>query len=1675
MKDTTGQDERRAAPLLCACAVALAALALPAAALAAPLPQLWTACFVEESGFQGESGANQCNIPGGIAADPNVPGHVYVDDGFNDRINEFDAWGAFVKAWGWGVRDGSLEAQTCGPEATPPSESCQEGISGPQGGQLGAGALAVDSAGDVYVTGDRRIQKFGPGGGFLRAWGGGVVSGGATGTGDLNGTATVSNLVATEKAFRVGQTVTSSDGGIPAGTTVTEVTTGPTATLTLSQPATTTQSGVTLSAAEGSGNVPTNEVQTIELFDPVAGTFTLTVPARQGHASHTTAPIGFEASAEAVQEELEEAGGMAGNVEVSGPAGGPYEIGFKGALADTDVPQLEAESSGFAVGAGSELRCDFSVKGGFGLARENVDFSYQWLANGVSLGSANGAQTPVYTVRAADEGKALQCRVAATNAIADFNFPAVHAAIIGISAATVVPASPSPVSPQPNGEPPSLGAPDGSLDGTEAKEVVCNAGGWSNSPTQYTYQWLRNGAPFGSPTTTAETSVSLVLSAAEQQQEPAVFQCAITAENAGGASARSSDINYTTGDHLPRPLVNESVTPELLVPAATPATTVAGASAAEICTTAAECQEGINDSGPGGFGDGSGIAVDTNGTLANAADDTVYVGATDRIQSFDSDGSYLGEIPFTGPPAPEPGRVGSLAVDQASGDLYFAYRSNTEIAHITGEAVQPDVHRLDPGTGEVTDTHAVAIPRSIATAPNGSVYVFDKPAPLSAPPGSNRILRVLKFDSAGSFAEVAVQNEGPHPLLEDQFEFTTPGGLATGSACFSEDGHDLYATNSGGAEFTRAWGPAPEDLIGCPRPEVPPAILAQYAVFVDDDTATVRAKLDPRFWEDTSFYVQYGTAACIDEEDWEGECVAEQPAAPGTPLGAGVVSGEKETPDVVLEGLTPDTAYRYRFAAQSGGAPGEAVFGEGGTLGEDGEANGFRTFPTSPAPESCDNQALRSGTPSENLPDCRAYEQVSPVDKNGDAVIPAPAIASRDGEAVSFASRGAFADAPVGGFPNGYGALRDPSGWPIHPLSAPVDPISAAYAGSLYGASEDTMRQQVGTNAALAPGAEAGAFNLYVHDSTSGAYEFVAEVPGLDIMGFGPQEIEFAGASADGSRIYFTSPGGPNRLDSTPAPRAGANRDLYEFSGGELRLVGALGGAFGLRDGSDVGRPSGASAPAGRAVSADGSRVYWQSDGDLYLREGEASALIAKDADFEYASADGNYAFLTSSAGLTPGASPEGTDLYRYDAGSEELTDLTPTAGEADVLRVLGTGEDGTHVYFLANGALAPGASAGDCDQIGLAGVVGGECNLYAWHEDEAVEEVRLIGRIDASVEGIDTSTTGASEARVSANGRYLGFLFGGAIAGPDPFKGWPENPETEKPFVQAYLYDRGAEALVCASCPPADGPAGGLPRWDVSFTGPELGTGQLNYLTQDEGLSRNVSDRGELFFHTAARLARRDENGAGGCPLVDLGIGAAGGKTETEPEQPACTDVYRYRDGDLRLLSAGDDSGPAFFGDAAADGADAFIVTAAQLVGQDQDAQFDLYDARVEGGIAAQNAPEPAPCASPEECRGEGSEEPAAAPAATPAIEGAGNLAPATSCKRLARGALRQARKAKALRRRARRLSRAVKRASEPGRARAARRKARRLSRAARKRGKAAKRRSAGSKRCRRAARRDR
>jgi DNA-binding beta-propeller fold protein YncE len=120
--------------------------------------------FTGSFGAEG-SGAGEMLAPGGVAV--NQTSHdVYVVDEGNSRVDEFEADGAFVRAWGWGVADGLPMLETC-------SLSCQVGLAGSGEGQLDSPeAIAVDdsgktvaedpSVGAVYVTNaaDTVIQKF---------------------------------------------------------------------------------------------------------------------------------------------------------------------------------------------------------------------------------------------------------------------------------------------------------------------------------------------------------------------------------------------------------------------------------------------------------------------------------------------------------------------------------------------------------------------------------------------------------------------------------------------------------------------------------------------------------------------------------------------------------------------------------------------------------------------------------------------------------------------------------------------------------------------------------------------------------------------------------------------------------------------------------------------------------------------------------------------------------------------------------------------------------------------------------------------------------------------------------------------------------------------------------------------------------------------------------------------------------------------------------------------------------------------------------------------------------------------------------------------------------------------------------------------------------------------------
>jgi virginiamycin B lyase len=464
------------------------------------------------------------------------------------------------------------------------------------------------------------------------------------------------------------------------------------------------------------------------------------------------------------------------------------------------------------------------------------------------------------------------------------------------------------------------------------------------------------------------------------------------------------------------------------------------------------------------------------------------------------------------------------------------------------------------------------------------------------------------------------------------------------------------------------------------------------------------------------------------------------------------------------------------------------------------------------------------------------------------------------------------------------------------------------------------------------------------------------------------------GIAVDGTRVYWANdaPNGIGRanldgtgvepafhpLGSAEAPR-GVAVDSSHIYWTENEPAGYVGRAD--LDGTHETFHLVGGAKELRGIALDGEHVYWAASSggeigraNLELGEFETAFVTAAERPAGLA-VDASHLYWATGGSVNPG-----NDLYRYQADGRELTDLTPDAGDsngAEVQGVLGISEDGAYVYFVANGVLSSESNAngetvqpGTCQ--GRPGSASGSCNLYVSHAGTVYFIARLQADGSASVsDAVDwaPTPTGVSDlptvqptARVSADGRTLLFRSRRQLS-PYPNRGAPE----------LYRYRVGEPGLICVSCDP-DGTPSGVTLATVS---PPTAYSPLSAGV----LARNLSADGDrIFFESLDPLVETDHNGEEGCPPV-------GSPTQAFP---ACQDVYEWEapgagscsaaaaTGCVYLLSAAESGRPAFFADASRSGNDAFIFTAAPLVGQDLDELIDVYDARVDGGIAAQDEP---------------------------------------------------------------------------------------------------------------------
>ena len=637
-----------------------------------------------------------------------------------------------------------------------------------------------------------------------------------------------------------------------------------------------------------------------------------------------------------------------------------------------------------------------------------------------------------------------------------------------------------------------------------------------------------------------------------------------------------------------------------------------------------------------------------------------------------------------------------------------------------------------------------------------------------------------------------------------------------------------------------------------------PGAVTRRATDRTPTSATLNGTVNP-FGLQTTYYVEYGPTTAYGSR---------LPVASENTAG----NGREPLPVTkVVTGLAAETTYHFRLVATNS---------LGTSFGED------RTFTT-----------FAASAPR------RAYEQISPIDKDGTNIEAGRAVlATADGNEVFFGSK-----SPIGGSEyESEGAplfsisraFRGPVNWSSRGIDPPLlENFAATKFTTLFSSAEDGSKSLVGSTKALAPGATDGDSNYYLKDSVSGAYTTAFSVPG-------PFSFGIAIGLENGNNIFRA---GTPSLDAF----------IFQSRVGEEFIPGAPWNAlyeWNEEDGASVASiaPNGEPvAGEGLAISEDGSRVLFRAGGTYERIDRERTVEIP--GTYAGSTTDGRQVFVTGE-GLTPDSEPGVLSLYRYDVDAEAIDLLTPMGFQGEVLYLKANEVNSYEVS--GNGKFAYFVSRTDLTGDG----VDGRFNLYVWHDD-GVQHIATMqaGEIAYNVRG-----------QMSPGGRYLAFNTYSQLTDYDnathvcadlnDVEG--SNPDSCR---EVYRYDSLTDELLCASCRPD----GGAPTGQAQFRPSD---GRIDYGSPH--FPRHMLDNGEVFFDTPDALVATDSNGV--------------------------RDVYSFDGDQATLISSGRGSGESQLGDVTPDGRSVFFTTTNQLVGQDQDSLADLYMARIGGGLAAQNPPPP-------------------------------------------------------------------------------------------------------------------
>jgi hypothetical protein len=840
------------------------------------------------------------------------------------------------------------------------------------------------------------------------------------------------------------------------------------------------------------------------------------------------------------------------------------------------------------------------------------------------------------------------------------------------------------------------------------------------------------------------------------------------------------------------------------------------------------------------------------------------------------------------------GGVG-LAIDASRGRIYAS-----DLSH-SGEVPDPAAIRVF----ELNSPHKLIETIDGSTVPSGkfielpSVAVEELTGNLFAYDGGSEV--VYELTETGKYlATIDHELQGHHVF---NAEIAVDNGKHSPNGVLNPFGRSYLFVPAypSGTGHSLAFGP-PE--------ECKPVIEGSGVSGVTETEAQLQAEIEPCHLE-TTYVFEYTSEESFKAEGFAGATLAGEGKIPAGLAPVKVAAG--------VGGLSPGTAYRFRVVAAN-------------SLGEDEAERKFATYLSEPV-SPCPNDALRTGAEA-LLPDCRAYELVTPSDTNARAPFGVSRFgtyfttreASPAGDKVSFELKGgslpgAEGTGALAGDP--YLASRGEAGWEI----TSAGPTGAEAVSILPGSTSPDQGYSFWSAQGEGSAVIEGGLSSYLHypDGHSALI-------GRGSLGADPRALGRM-ISENGRHVIFESGASSPGIQLEPNAPFDGSRTVYDRTtdaegNEETHVVSLLPG--------NVTPPPGQNAFY-QSASLDGKGIAFTTGKKLYLRfNNEETYEIGENVILAGVAEGGERIFYL-----------EGGDLFAFDAKAEETIQFT----EAGDVTPVNVSADGTAAYFVS-----PSVLTGEPNPNG-ATAQGGQQNLYLSREG-TISFVGTVTERDVEGEfggvqtvdglGLWTEAVGLGKggtnipgqfaidpSRTTPDGRVLLFESRAALAGYDP-----------EGHAEVYRYDSAGGELSCLSCNPTLAPAGGEASLQSIMQNSLLGAKEP--LGPNDLLHNLRADGRRAFFQTTEALVPADTD-----KLQDVYEWEAQG-----------VGTCKREGGCLYLISSGHSGRNDYLYAVSESGNDAFLRTADLLLRSDSDETPSIYDARVEGGF-----PEP----EEEECQGEG------------------------------------------------------------------------------------------------------